>query len=64
MKSIIATTCIAFMITSLMTACSGEKEAVQAEPPKKVESTLSPAEKQERLEMEQLEKGLCLIEKV
>lgn len=58
MKSIIATTCIAIMITSLMTACRGEKETVQAEPQKKVESTLSPAEKQERLEMEQLEKGI------
>jgi len=57
MKSIIATTCIAFMITSLMTACSDEKETVQAEPQKKVESTLSPSEKQERLEREQLENG-------
>ncbi|MCQ9285156.1 hypothetical protein NQ129_25655 [Priestia aryabhattai] len=58
MKSIIATACIAFMVTSLMTACSEEKETVQAEPQKKVESTLTPAEKQERLEMEQLEKGI------
>jgi len=58
MKSIIATACIAFMVTSLMTACSEEKETVQAEPHKKVESTLTPAEKQERLEIEQLEKGV------
>ncbi|MBT2258358.1 hypothetical protein [Priestia megaterium] len=58
MKSIIATTCIAFMVTSLMTSCSDGKETVQAEPQKKVESTLSPAEKQERLEMEQLENGI------
>src|SRR4051812_12399229 len=58
MKSIIVTTCIAFMVTSLMTACSDEKETVQAEPQKKVESTLSPAEKQERLEMEQVENGI------
>ncbi|MFS8602724.1 MULTISPECIES: hypothetical protein [Priestia] len=58
MKSIITTTCIAFMVTSLMTACSDGKETVQAEPHKKVESTLSPAEEQERLEMEKLEKGI------
>jgi len=38
MKSIIATTCIAFMITSLMTACSEEKETVQAEPQKKLKA--------------------------
>lgn len=58
MKSIIATTCIAFMIISLTTACSEEKETVQTKPQKKVESTLSPAEKQEMLEIEQLEEGI------
>jgi hypothetical protein len=58
MKSIIATTCIGVMVTSLMTACSDEKETVQAEPQKKVESTLTSAEKQERLEIERLERGI------
>jgi hypothetical protein len=58
MNSFLKVTCTAFILTSLMTACSEEKETAQVEPSKEVESTLSPEEKQQKLEIERVEKGI------
>ncbi|MFP7173893.1 hypothetical protein [Priestia filamentosa] len=60
MKSLVKVTCATFVLTSLMTACSEEKETTQVEPENKVENTLSPEEEQQKLEMERLEKGILL----
>ncbi|YCA45102.1 hypothetical protein M1E11_07940 [Bacillus sp. JZ8] len=58
MKSFLKVTCTAFILTSLMTACSEAKETAKVEPSKEVESTLSPEEQQQQLEIEKLEKGI------